>query len=152
MFSVAFPAKKKVSLIIFTGDIYFHFEDFTLNSLLDRTTTKEAKSKDDNTEPCPQVQTPFTYFFFFLLVVHCFPSSDFYLLPLLEFKLSRSPRWNVQKVLKALKLGQIYQTAQPVIWNALKRKWMLEKQNLSFRFRRSKCFLCFTKPKAFNKV
>ena len=65
MFSVAYPAKKKVSLIIFTGDIYFHFEDFTLNSLLDRTTTKEAKSKDDNTEPCPQVQTPFTYFFFF---------------------------------------------------------------------------------------
>ena len=49
------------------------------------------------------------YLFFFLLVVHCFPSSDFYLLPLLEFKLSRSPRWNVQKVLKALKLGQIYQ-------------------------------------------
>lgn len=28
----------------------------------------------------------------------------------------------------------------------------VKKQNLSFRFRRSKCFLCFTKPKAFNKV
>ena len=49
------------------------------------------------------------HLFFFLLVANCFPSSDFYLLPLLEFKLSRSPRWNVQKVLKVLKLGQIYQ-------------------------------------------
>ena len=60
----SFSSEKKVSLIIFTGDIYFHFEGLTLNSLLDRTTTKEAKSKDDNTEPCPPVQTLFTYFFF----------------------------------------------------------------------------------------
>ena len=51
----SFSSEKKVSLIIFTGDI-FHFEDLAVDSLLDRTTTKEAKSKDDNTEPCTPIK------------------------------------------------------------------------------------------------
>lgn len=86
----SFSSEIKVSCRILTCEIYFQYEDLSLNSLitlLDCTTTKAIKSKDNNIEPCALFQTSSSYFFR-SSTLFSFIHTDLSLLHQLKLKLS----------------------------------------------------------------